>query len=241
MKRVLAREDPQLVILNGDLISGEATDRRKSSAYLDSVVEPLSDLDIPWASTYGNHDSRQTLDPREIFEQEKKYSNSLTSRMVSAFEAGVTNYYLPVFSHGSSSSKESTSTPALILWFFDSRGGHIPRQKTGIIDPIHRPNWVDDSVVDWFIEANTNLTSQYGRSIPSLAFVHIPVVAMRAYQEKKGVNPSTEPGINGERVQQQGFNGGFEYEGQDLGFLGTLLNTEGLMAMFSGHDHDNDW
>lgn len=63
---------------------------------------------------------------------------------------------------------------------------------------------------------------------------------MRAFQ-KTGVNPATEPGINGERVIQQGYGGGFDYNRQDFRFMQALLNTADLMGTFSGHDHDNDW
>lgn len=95
-------------------------------------------------------------------------------------------------------------------------------------------------VIQWFIKANANLTSTYGRTIPSLAFVHIPVHAMRAFQ-KSGVSPVREPGINGERVQQQGYDAESGYHSQDFPFISALLNTTGLAATFSGHDHDNDW
>jgi hypothetical protein len=95
-------------------------------------------------------------------------------------------------------------------------------------------------VIEWFVKANANLTSTYGQTIPSLAFVHIPVYAMRAFQET-GVSPTTEPGINGERVQQQGYEPDSGYHYQDFPFINALLNTTGLAATFSGHDHDNDW
>ena len=63
---------------------------------------------------------------------------------------------------------------------------------------------------------------------------------MRAFQAT-GVDPATEPGINGEQVSQQGSGGGFDYSGQDVRFMQGLLDTPGFMALFSGHDHDNDW
>jgi hypothetical protein len=94
-------------------------------------------------------------------------------------------------------------------------------------------------VVDWYNQTNSDLRHKYGRVVPSLAFYHIPADAMRAYQDD-GVNPNTAPGINGETVVQQG-SGATSYTGQDTEFMRALLNTTGLMATFSGHDHDNDW
>ncbi|KAJ5437013.1 hypothetical protein N7445_007898 [Penicillium cf. griseofulvum] len=236
MKSVLSSEKVQLVVLNGDLISGEATQRSNSSLYVDRIVAPLVDRGLPWASTYGNHDSEVNLDPEEIFHQETKYENSLTQRMVRNSTAGITNYYLPIFPHEGS----NDNTPVFILWFFDSQGGHYATTENGDGKSRPRQNWVDDSVVEWFQTANANLTSTYGQTIPSLAFVHIPVHAMRAFQ-KSGVNPINEPGINGERVQEQGYDAESGYHSQDFPFISALLNTTGLTATFSGHDHDNDW
>lgn len=63
---------------------------------------------------------------------------------------------------------------------------------------------------------------------------------MRAFQ-KSGVSPASEPGINEERVHQQGYDPKSGYHSQDFPFIRALLNTSGLIATFSGHDHDNDW
>ncbi|KAJ5673837.1 hypothetical protein N7462_009276 [Penicillium macrosclerotiorum] len=236
MKYVLAKEKPQLVVINGDLVSGEATKASSSSQYLHQVVSPLLDGGYLWASTYGNHDSNPNLDPRQDeYDQEKRYKNSLTQKLISDPMAGVTNYYLPVFSHDGSES----DIPTLLLWFFDSRGGREPINRVPNGRSGRRGDWVDQSVVDWFIKTNSDLTSKYGHSIPSLAFYHIPADAMRTYQDN-GVDSRKSPGLNGETVVQQG-SGDTPYTGQDIAFMQALLNTSGLMATFSGHDHENDW
>lgn len=104
------------------------------------------------------------------------------------------------------------------------------------------------SVVSWFEETRASLTATYGKSIPSLAFVHIPVDAFLAFQDA-GVDASKEPGINEDvPLAQQGAESGegssetvFTYTGQDVPFMQALLETDGLIAAFSGHDHGNDW
>lgn len=142
MNSVLSSEEVQLVVLNGDLISGEATTQRSnSSLYVDRIVAPLVDRNLPWASTYGNHDSEINLDPEEIFHEETKYENSLTQRRVSGSTAGITNYYLPIFPHAS-----NDSTPVFILWFFDSQGGHYALAGDEDRKSVARQSWVDDKV-----------------------------------------------------------------------------------------------
>lgn len=54
MKNVLANEETQLVVLNGDLITGENTFKENSTDYIDEIVAPLMELGLPWASTYGS-------------------------------------------------------------------------------------------------------------------------------------------------------------------------------------------
>ncbi|KAJ5894603.1 hypothetical protein N7495_006294 [Penicillium taxi] len=232
MTQILSQEEtqPQLVVLNGDLISGEATKADNADQYLDEVVAPLVSAGKLWASTYGNHDSNPNLDPlKDIYEKEQSYSNSLTKRMVSGSKAGITNYYLPVYPQ-----KTSESIPALILWFFDSKGGNYAKNRGD-----NRSGARGDWAIDWFHEAKANLTTEYGRVIPSIAFYHIPVHAMFAFQ-KKGVDLNKTPGINGETVVSQG-SGDTNYTGQDSRFMRALLDTKGLMATFSGHDHQDDW
>jgi hypothetical protein len=137
---VLGIESPQLVVLNGDLITGENTYTTNSSLYLDEIVRPLVQRGLTWASTYGNHDSSFNLSSECILDREQKYSGSRTQRMVFSPSAGVTNYYLPVFS------AESEARPVLILWFFDSRGGSHFQEHDASGNDIPYPNFVDESV-----------------------------------------------------------------------------------------------
>jgi hypothetical protein len=138
---VLENESPQLVILNGDLITGENTFRENSSHYVDLIVEPLVARGLPWASSYGNHDSNFNLSREDIFAREHMWPNSLTRNMVPGKDVGITNYYLPVYS-----SRPLDLDPEVILWFFDSRGGHYCQQKDGDGDDVPQPEWVHPSV-----------------------------------------------------------------------------------------------
>ncbi|KAI1307403.1 Metallo-dependent phosphatase-like protein [Xylaria venustula] len=224
VKKVLESESSQLVVFNGDLISGYGTRADNATLYLDQIVAPVVDLGLPWATTYGNHDNEAFSRSTDLLKREQHYQNSLTKNMLpDTPQAGVSNYFLPVYS-----ASGSQDVPEAILWFFDSRGGDEPH------------DWVDDSVINWFEETSANLSQQYNKTIPSLAFFHIPITATYEFQEHPGVDSSREPGINGEKVWWQGrcFDG---KTGHDVSFMTALSNTDGLLATFSGHDHDNDW
>ena len=244
MNEVLDTESPQLVVLNGDLITGENTFLENATHYVDRIVAPLVERNLKWASTYGNHDSDYNISGEGILSREQMYSNSLTRNMVKTRNSGVSNYFLPVYP-----ADTLVQTPEVLLWFFDSKGGNYFQQHTPNGTEIPRPDWVDQSVVDWFVNENARISQFYNRTIPSLAFFHIPVNAMLAFQNQ-GVSSRLEPGINDDVPLAQQGQGGLQgdaigkvakYRGQDVPFMKALLATQGLMATFSGHDHGDDW
>lgn len=243
-----AEPGTSLVVLNGDLITGENAFLENSTHYVDQIVGPMVRRGLTWASAYGNHDNDYNISSLGIFAREKKWPNARTQQVVPDPDTGVTNYYLPIYA-ADCDSKDKCS-PELLLWFFDSRGGfHFQRKDPGTGKRVGRPNWVDTRVVDWFTQTNSNLVSAAGRVIPSLAFAHIPTNASLALQEN-GVDPHRQPGINDDRpVSQQGqgwcadgtSHGGCSYGGQDVPFMQAITTTPGLMALFSGHDHGDTW
>lgn len=250
MNRILDSESQQLVVLNGDLITGENTWFENSTHYIDRVVAPLVSRNLPWASTYGNHDSQYNLSGQALLAREQRFPNAKTIQMVSGEDNGATNYYLPVYSNNCTS--HSACPPALLLWFFDSRGGFQPRQQysnASDSDPIGRPNWVSPAVASWFRTTSSALHKAHNRTIPSLAFVHIPTHASLAFQSSSpGPDPRLNPGINDDvplAAQADGWcadgSEGCSYGGNDQPFMDALAATPGLIAVFSGHDHGISW
>ncbi|KAI1466446.1 Metallo-dependent phosphatase [Daldinia caldariorum] len=246
INEVLEAESPGLVVLNGDLITGENGFLENSTVYVDQIVGPLVDRGLTWASTYGNHDYDFNISGSAILAREKQWGNSRTTQMVFNEEAGTSNYYLPVYDSGCN---DNSCSPELILWFFDSRGGFRHQQKNPSGDRVGQPDWVDFSVVNWFIQTSNEIVGKYGKIIPSLAFVHIPTYASYILQ-KEGVDPHAEPGINDDNPlapQAQGWcsdgrnDGTCDYGGQDIPFMQAISAVPGLMAVFSGHDHGNSW
>lgn len=66
MRGILEVESPDLVVLNGDLITGQNTFKANATAYVDNVVGPLVDAGLPWASTYGSEWAPVLLSRSEI-------------------------------------------------------------------------------------------------------------------------------------------------------------------------------
>ncbi|PTB67828.1 Metallo-dependent phosphatase [Trichoderma citrinoviride] len=250
INKVLDRESPGLVVLNGDLITGENTFLENSTLYVDRIVQPLVERHLTWASTYGNHDHNFNISGEGILERERRWPNARTRSMVPGRAAGVSNYYLPVYAAGCN---ELQCSPELLLWFFDSRGGFYFQERHADGSQVGQPDWVDVSVVDWFQQTNQRFVAKHGRIIPSLAFVHIPTEASQALQTEKGqgsVDRHLQPGINDDyplAQQAQGWcadgrnDGSCAYGGQDVPFMQAVASTPGLLAVFSGHDHGATW
>ena len=201
-------------------------------------MQPLVERAIPWASTYGNHDEQYNLSREALFAEEHKYEYSLTQHSPTGV-AGVTNYFLPIFGH------DAPDKPAVILWFFDSRGGHSfqdQRNSTAL------PDWVSNSTVEWFYASKNYLHQKWGDLAPSIAFVHIPPTAFLGSQESldcakcTGRNASNNrpshhfPGLN-EDVPLGSEGNGW----QDVPFMQALVDTPGLHSVYSGHDHGDSW
>jgi hypothetical protein len=251
LNQVLDKETPDLVVLNGDLITGENTFLENATSYLTPLLQPLLARNLSWASTYGNHDYDRNVSGSTIMAEEHRLGpkNARTRSMVSDPNAGVSNYYLPVYAPDC---KTCNCAPELILWFFDSRGGNY-FQKGTPSSAIPQPKWVDVSVVNWFQKKRDGINRRFGKTIPSLAFVHIPTNASAALQTEHGqasIDAHRQPGINDDYVlapQAQGwcpdgtFSADCEYGGQDLPFMKAITSTPGLMGVFSGHDHGDTW
>ncbi|RYP39113.1 hypothetical protein DL766_000569 [Monosporascus sp. MC13-8B] len=245
--KLLTTESPDLVVLNGDLITGENGYLENATHYIDQIVEPLVERGLSWASAYGNHDHQFNLSAADILARERVWPNSRTRRMVAGEDVGVSNYYLPVYDPRCR--EEKICVPELLLWFFDSKGGFRFQQKDAYGKQVGIPNWVDHRVAQWWYQTNAELVQWYQQVIPSLAFVHIPTYASYALQQA-GVDPYTEPGINDDNPlapQAQGWcpdgrdDGTCSYGGQDIPFMQAITATKGLMAVFSGHDHGDTW
>lgn len=256
MNKVLARERPQLAVLNGDLTNGDNTYVANSTNYIDEIVRPLVQHNLPWAALYGNHDYQHNITGRTILEREQTYPNALTKSMVEGDGVGYSNYYLEVFgakkekskwwrrknnnnnsNHGSDDEDER---PVLRLWFFDSRGGYEYQKRDTNGDQIPVGAWVHEDVVKWFAKTNAELQAKDSYVVPSIGFVHYPTNASGAVVDGNR-NVNTAPGISLDVPLDHQSIENKVYTGKDIPFLEAVLKTPGLLALFSAHQHGTDW
>lgn len=155
MRQVLSQEQPNFVVLNGDLITGENTFAFNSTGYVDEIVAPLVQGGYSWASTYGNHDSKYNLSREALYAEEKKYANSYTQHGPAGTN-GVTNYVLPILPPNRT---RGNQRPVALLWFFDSRGGSEYQSLPANVDNID--NYVSNDTVSWYRSVQADMQVRF--------------------------------------------------------------------------------
>jgi hypothetical protein len=152
------------LIQKGDVISGWTWDGSEDwfTSRWSRAVQPMIDHQIPWAFACGNHDIEAEFNGRQIVDFDRLFNLSLTQHGPESI-AGSTNYFLPIYSN------ESDSEITANLWIFDT-GRHDCEGYTG---------WgcMQQNQISWYKEQSKLLNEN--KTIPSLAFFHIPVPEVR--------------------------------------------------------------
>ncbi|KFA48218.1 hypothetical protein S40293_09333 [Stachybotrys chartarum IBT 40293] len=242
-----AESETDLVVINGDTVSRDNL-MPNSTEYLDQALLPLIERNLTWAMLFGNHESNSARNPQWVFERSRTWPNSRSRSLVGNRErVGYTNYYLPVYAADCPTG--CGCEPELIIWFFDSRGGFKYDQLHDDGRQVDRESWVDPEVVDWFVGERERITAKFGKVIPSLSFVHIPVHAYYALQTGPGIDSQRNPGPNqnleiGQSARwcaNETFSSSCPYGGLDIPFMEAIASTPGLMGVFVAHLHGNSW
>jgi hypothetical protein len=212
VEQILAVEDPDLVALTGDIVSGAvAPDPCRAWAEVVAVVEARG---LPWTLVFGNHDDEGPATRAEML-------RALRRRPLCLSEAGprgitgVGNYVLRV---------RASRSPRLAaaLYFLDS--GAYSENGVG------EYAWIARDQIEWFARTSARLHEAHGRRaarLPALAFFHIPLpewdevwrtAVCRGWRHE----PVMSPAVNS-------------------GFFAAMVEAGDVMGAFCGHDHANDF
>jgi hypothetical protein len=163
---VLLAEDPDLIVITGDAVSGYSWDG-ESGWFADvyaGVVDPMIALGYRWAYANGNHDPQADLTKTEIVDVDMALGvlggNLSYTQQGPANITGATNYVLPLY--GST----SKTVPAFNVWAFDS----------GMEDCLGEQGWgcVYPDQVQWYRDTSQAM-AKAGTQADGFAFFHIPL------------------------------------------------------------------
>ena len=151
IEQVLRAERPDLVVLTGDIVSGDtAPDPREAYRQVAALVEAHG---APWAAVFGNHDDEGSATREDLLAVQRKHPRCL-SQAGPKDVTGVGNYVLRV--------RASRSDRwAAALYFLDS-GAYNDRG----LGPYA---WLARDQIAWFLAHSARLR------LPALTFFHIPL------------------------------------------------------------------
>lgn len=173
---------------------------------------------MPYGIVFGNHDKE--------FDQTNAalLKDAMTRPLCVAGDTpglhGEGNYFLEVKSH-------SADTTASVVWCFDT-GSESPLSKKAIKS--YDYDYAHSDQVEWYGKTSGTITSAHGgKPLPSVAFMHIPLPEY-AYAYREDLNFKAY-GTHRETICSSHFNSGL---------FCKMLECGDVMAVFCGHDHDND-
>ncbi|CAO2816398.1 unnamed protein product [Amaranthus hypochondriacus] len=223
IERMIKAENPDLIVFTGDNIFGlDATDAAKS---MDAAFAPAVISNIPWAAVLGNHDQESTLSREGVMKYIVKMNNTLSllnppdARKIDGFG----NYNLEVSGvDGSPFHNKSV----LNLYFLDSGDYSTSRLIPGY-------GWIKNSQQSWFLRTSRRLKREYmdrpepqKESAPGLVYFHIPLPEYASF-DKSNFTGVKQEGISSPRVNS--------------GFFTSMVEAGDVRAVFTGHDHINDF
>lgn len=239
LKEALVQEQPDLVVLTGDNISGgscrtdmlKSWDKKNCETAIGQFMNIFEDYGVPVAMVFGNHDNENMLSKEELFDIYEEYDCFIGTDEGDALY-GCGTYNLPIYS-----SKDS-SKMAYNLWMFDS---NTYDEVYGGYDYVH------DDQVEWYVNKSNELKAvNGGESVPSMAFQHIIV---------KEIFDIIESGdnIEGSLLNYNGKDYVFKHGVLKAGYLkeypcpgtqpskqfSSMVAQGDVVAMFFGHDHNN--
>ena len=221
---------PDLVIVTGDLSFplGIMSMSFNNSAPVYQFASFMRNLGIPWAFTYGNHDTESlaSLDKSELnqvfMSLSFKTSGTLLYPYVQPEIMGRSNQLIEV--------RNTDGSLMTALFLIDSNA--YTGEGINVYDYIH------DDQVDWYAGEVERLNGEEGRTVSSLAFFHIPLQQYRTAYElyEAGSDEVTYFfGENGEKMINKVCCSDYP-----SGLFDRMLALGSTKGVFCGHDHYNN-
>ncbi|MBB6672158.1 metallophosphoesterase family protein [Cohnella nanjingensis] len=213
MQRILAAEQPDLVVYTGDVICS-AGHPDPAGAFRRACDVPER-AQIPWAAVFGNHDAEGTITREQLHTLQLTYPYNYAMQDPPGVR-GSGNYLRTVTGRDGHA--------AAALYFLDS-GSYSPLEygRMGFYD------WIRRDQIDWYARESYRLTAaNHGTPLPALAFFHIPLPEYNdvwdfnvCYGERSGPF-SCAPWVNS-------------------GMFAAMVEQGDVMGTFAGHDHGHDY
>lgn len=233
IKTICEREQPDLVIFNGD----NSFDIRNAAAmktYVKLMSEWCEDNKVPWAHVYGNHDDETPIGeicvPKE--EQQEIYESFeyCVSKAGDPDIAGVGNFVLPVYTY------DGTAI-AFNVWALDS-GSYDHAYTDADLYPVGGNNFfghyagMQGNQVNWYYNASKTFEEFHGGKVLGMMTFHIPLQEVwTAWSQKEALGLEWD-GEKRENISACSVN---------CGLFDKILARKDVKLVVNSHDHINDF
>ncbi len=235
MHRVIEKEQPDLVLLGGDIWNEvpEATVEQLRE-FLDIFTSPMEQRSIPWAHVYGNHDHDMLMDRRLMQSVFESYPNCVSNHTGSGID-GVSNFLLPI----RSSSGEKI---AFAVWGLDTHNlsdGQTLRDNLNLRYAHQAPNlpygtshwdFIRFNQLRWYYDTSEALEAYNGSPVNALMLMHAPILEFGICMK----NPE-RTSLEGEMPETL-FSGSL-----NSGLFATVLQRGDVRTIVSGHMHEDNF
>lgn len=229
---LINRTKPDLVIVTGDLVfpMGIMSFSLNNNAPIMQFANFMRNTGIPWAFTYGNHDTEAmaTLNPMEFDLLMKalsfKSSGNLLYPYIQPDIYGRNNQVIELCN------KDGSIRQALFL--LDSND-YVEGTET-----VNEYDYIHDDQVEWYKKNVVSLSRREGATVPSMVFFHIP---LREYKEANDLYEAGDSRVKyfygklGEKMIDKICCSKYESK-----LFDTAVELGSTKAMFCGHDHYNN-
>lgn len=225
---------PDLVVVTGDMCfpMGVMSMSFNNSAPVQQFAAFMRNTGVPWAFTYGNHDteSMSTLGNRELSQVYQSLSYKTSGNLLYPYvQPEITGRNNQVIELRNADGSLNTA-----LFLIDSNA------YTG--EGLNAYDYIHDDQVEWYAGEIGRMEQEAGRRIQSLVFFHIPLqeyrIATELYEQGSdevryffGENPGDHGGITNDRVCCS------EHPSR---LFDTAVDLGSTTGFFCGHDHYNN-
>lgn len=213
IRNAITAEKPDLIMLTGDQVYA-----KPALENYRILLDTLDKFGVPYGIVFGNHDKE--------FDQTNAalLKDAMTRPLCVAGDTpglhGEGNYFLEVKSH-------SADTTASVVWCFDTgSASQFSKKEVKSYDY----DYAHSGQIEWYGKASAAVTAEHGKKpLPSIAFMHIPLPEY-SYAFRESLDFKSY-GTHREAVCCPHLNSGL---------FCKMLECGDVMAVFCGHDHDND-
>lgn len=172
----------------------------------------LEDLKVPFVVTFGNHDIETNMKTEDILKFLQQNPYNLTYN-ASETISGIGNCVIPV--------KDSDGVADVTnLFFFDSNA-YTGNEMYGFYD------WIKEDQIHWYRRESDRILRENRRVLPAMAFFHIPVPEYEIVRNS--------PNTIGNKHEAAGS------PVLNSGLFTSFIEKKNVMAVFAGHEHNNDF